>query len=187
MKHGRGRPGRAAERIHTVDLRRVAYDPAAWQNFYVMTGGAAAALTGLLFVAMSLHSKAIVDNLFYRRRAIGALTLSTTQLFIAAAVLTPGQSVGAIGAEVEVAALLLFGAMVRQLFVRRPSGAAARSPLKEGATMLQVGVWNALFLGSGLTLMTRTGPGFYLLAVFMLEVFGWNMYVSWILIAEVSE
>jgi hypothetical protein len=32
----------------------VAYDPPSWQNFYLMTGGAA--LTGLLFVAMSLHA-----------------------------------------------------------------------------------------------------------------------------------
>jgi hypothetical protein len=40
----------------------VAYNPAAWQNFFVMTGGAAAALSGLLFVAMSLHAKAIMEN-----------------------------------------------------------------------------------------------------------------------------
>ena len=38
-----------------------AYDAAAWQGFYVMIGGAAAALTGLLFVAMSLHEPAFWD------------------------------------------------------------------------------------------------------------------------------
>jgi AcrR family transcriptional regulator len=51
----------------------VAYDAQNWQDFYVMTGGAPAALTGLLFVAMSLRSKAITSNRFFANRAIGSL------------------------------------------------------------------------------------------------------------------
>ena len=42
---------------HAHRWQLTAYDPAPWQNFYVMTGGAAAAPAGLLFVAMSLHAK----------------------------------------------------------------------------------------------------------------------------------
>jgi len=49
-----------------------AYDAAGWQNFYVMVGGAAAALTGLLFVAMSLHSNVIIAHPLYGTRAVGA-------------------------------------------------------------------------------------------------------------------
>jgi hypothetical protein len=77
-----------------------AYDPQSWQNFYVMTGGAAAALTGLLFVAMSLHSKAITATRFFTNRAVGSLVSLMTQLFLAAAILVPGQSVEAV-AEVS--------------------------------------------------------------------------------------
>ncbi len=83
----------------------MAYDPAAWQNFYIMTGGAADALTGLVFVAMSLHAKTIMGNPFYRSRAISTLMSLTTQLLLAAAVLVPGQSLTALGVEVESAAL----------------------------------------------------------------------------------
>lgn len=50
----------------------MAYDPAPWQNFYVMSGGASAALTGLLFVAMSLHAETTMTNAFYGNRAIRA-------------------------------------------------------------------------------------------------------------------
>ena len=34
----------------------------AWQNFYVMAGGAAAALVGLILVALSLHLRAILGH-----------------------------------------------------------------------------------------------------------------------------
>jgi modulator of FtsH protease len=60
-----------------------AYDAAGWQNFYVMVGGAAAALTGLLFVAMSLHSKAIIADPLHASRAVGTLLSLMTQLFVA--------------------------------------------------------------------------------------------------------
>ena len=81
-----------------------AYEPQEWQNLFVMVGGAAAALTGLLFVAMSLHSKTITANPLYVSRAAGTLMSLLTQLFIAGAVLIPGQSLTALGVEVEAAA-----------------------------------------------------------------------------------
>jgi hypothetical protein len=82
-----------------------AYDAAGWQNFYVMVGGAAAALTGLLFVAMSLHAKAIIADPLHGSRAVGTLLSLMTQLFVAGTVLIP-QSTMMLGIEVEVAALL---------------------------------------------------------------------------------
>ncbi len=48
-------------------------------------------------------------------------------------------------------------------------------------------IWNAFFVASGLSLLTRGGGGFYLLAVVMLLAFAWNIYIAWVLIAEVSE
>jgi hypothetical protein len=35
----------------------------AWQTFYVITGSAAAALTGLMFVVIALNTRATIDNL----------------------------------------------------------------------------------------------------------------------------
>jgi hypothetical protein len=68
----------------------VANDLAAWHDFYVMSGGAAAALTGLVFVGLSLHAQAIMGNPFYRGRAVTTVLSLTAQLLLSAAVLIPG-------------------------------------------------------------------------------------------------
>jgi hypothetical protein len=44
-----------------------------WQPFFITLGGACAALTGLVFVAMSLHPEAILSHSLMRGRAFVAL------------------------------------------------------------------------------------------------------------------
>jgi hypothetical protein len=44
-----------------------------------------------------------------------------------------------------------------------------------------------LFVASGISLVARTGGGLFLLAGVMPFMFGWNVYVAWILITEVSD
>ena len=38
------------------------YKPALWHDYFVVVGGGAAALTGLVFVAMTLHIEEITSN-----------------------------------------------------------------------------------------------------------------------------
>jgi hypothetical protein len=166
----------------------MAYETSAWQNFFVMTGGAAAALTGLLFVAMSLHAKAIMSNHFYRNRAIGTLTSLTSQLLLSGAALLPGQPLWILGVEVEAAALFFVALLVGQIITRGPGV----PPIAETWThrlMEMVGgtIWLVLFNAAGFSLLLRFGGGLYLLAVVMFFMFAWNIYIAWILITEVSE
>jgi len=164
-----------------------AYDAAPWQGFYVMVGGAAAALTGLLFVAMSLHSKAIIAHPLHGTRAVGTLLSLMTQLFVAGAVLIP-QSVAALGIEVEVAALLSVIQTVRAVVVTL--GTAERRVRSRRRTAIEgigAAIWIVLFVASGISLIAQQGGGLYLLAAVMPFMFGWNVYVAWVLITEISD
>lgn len=167
----------------------MAYDPSGWQNFYVMTGGAAAALTGLLFVAMSIHAKAIMAHPVLGNRAIGTLISLLTQLAIAGAILVPGQSVRAIGIEIEVAAVFWVVFLAVSIYRARAGLGVSetRSRMRVAIETTGGSIWLVLFLASGLSLILHAGGGFYVLAIVMLFMFGWNVYVSWVLVTEVSD
>jgi len=88
----------------------VAYDPQQWHDLYLMLGTAAAALTGLVFVALSLHLRAIGADRFQRARG-HYLTFRLIYLTVVAAfVLIPGQGDDALGIELLVGGIV--GAVV---------------------------------------------------------------------------
>jgi len=166
----------------------MAYEAAGWHDFYVMTGGAAAALAGLLFVAMSLHSKAIIADTFYSHRAFTTLMALTTLLLLAAAVLIPGQPVKVVGAEVEAAAIFWLGVGLQGIFRRGPAtGKVSMGRLRYVGELIGGTTWGVTFILAGLSLVTGIGGGFYLLAVVAASMLAWNIYVAWMLITEVSK
>lgn len=83
-----------------------AYDPASWHDFGVGLVGASAALLGLIFVVVSLHLKAVINDSVLRRRAEILLGLFATTLAASAALLIPGQGRHALGLELMSVALI---------------------------------------------------------------------------------
>lgn len=88
---------------------------ASWHDFYVMAGGALAALTGLLFVAMSIHLKEILAKPKLTRNVAISLYGMLSQLLFCGFMLVPGLTVQAAGAAMLAvgvtfaAGYLLFG------------------------------------------------------------------------------
>jgi hypothetical protein len=72
-----------------------------WQNVAVMTGGASGALTGLLFVAVSLNASRIAGHQGLRASAAQTLVLFLAPLVMATVLLVPGQADWVLGAEVR--------------------------------------------------------------------------------------
>src|SRR6266851_70334 len=71
-----------------------------WHDYFVMVGGGSAALTGLIFVAMTLHLDEITTNPVHRHRA-RTILMGLTAVFIRCAlVLMGGQSFRAVALEI---------------------------------------------------------------------------------------
>jgi hypothetical protein len=82
------------------------FDIAAWSNYGVAVVGGAAALTGLLFVAVSVNSAWFWSSKAIRNRAGQALVLFIIPLVTGLLLLVPGQSTAALGIEIVVFGLL---------------------------------------------------------------------------------
>src|SRR2546428_5251875 len=126
-----------------------------------MVGGAAAALTGLILVAVSLHLRAILGHPLYRDRGFTSLQGLVTILVVAAAALTP-QSPDALGIEVLALGLYWLARFARviRLFTRVPPPDRAAP----GFLWVWEGlVWRALvgaLGGGGVVLLWGRPPAF---------------------------
>src|SRR6516164_9652026 len=70
-----------------------------WSNFFVMVGSGAAALAGLIFVAMSINHEIIIRNKTHKNRAINMLTGFTAIFMASGFALVGNQYIGALGYE----------------------------------------------------------------------------------------
>ena len=73
-----------------------------WESFLIAEVGASAVLTGLIFVGVSINLTKVLSIPRLPSRALEALILLLTALFVSSLLLVPGQSQKAIGAEVLV-------------------------------------------------------------------------------------
>jgi len=84
-----------------------AYDPEQWSDFAVATAGSAAALAGLLIVAVSINLREIIAGPRLPGRAASALIALLAPLFTALFLLIPAQSDDLLGLELAVLGLVL--------------------------------------------------------------------------------
>ena len=85
----------------------MAFDIQAWSDYGLAIVGAAAALTGLLFVSVSVNSAWFSSSEAHRGRAGQALVLFVVPLVTGILLLIPGQTTTALGIEIVVFALLV--------------------------------------------------------------------------------
>src|SRR3954453_18745984 len=90
------------------------YRPAEWHDFFVMVGGAAAVLTGLVFVALSLNLHLLLTDPMHRARSIGTLT-NFGGVFLIAAIALMGEQT-----HVSIAIVWILVAMVAGFVYVRP-------------------------------------------------------------------
>ena len=93
-----------------------------WSNFAIITGGASGALTGLLFVAVSLNRERIAGHPALRGQAGQTLVLFMLPLLLSLLLVLPGASATALGAGLVVLAVLAGMVLVLIDHGKEPSG-----------------------------------------------------------------
>ena len=153
--------------------------PADWHDFAEMTGAASAALTGLLFVAVSLNASRIAKHEGLRASAAQTLVLFIAPLAIAAAVLAPDQPDAVLGGELMALGL---GAS----WVLMATGRVRRGLADDDMRLVAIFdsrpanvIVMMLFVASGIFLACGSGVGLYLLLPASLVAFISGVLNAW--------
>jgi hypothetical protein len=88
------------------------YQPAAWHDLFVALAGATAALTGLIFVAVSINLAQILKYRALPVRAAETLSVLVGLLLLAVSMLVPGQGHVALGIEILALGTVLMAALL---------------------------------------------------------------------------
>ena len=177
-------------RIRRRGPRKVADMPEAaeWEGFYVMAGGAAAVLTGLIFVAVTLHARSIIGSVLHRDRAWSSVAILLSQLLIAMAVLVPHQPGRVLGVEILVIAVFWVARTVR---VTKELSSAMRRLERPNVDYriewLAWIAWVAALVAAAVALLAENELGLPLLALAMAGMFGFAVWSAWVLVSEIAE
>jgi modulator of FtsH protease len=156
-----------------------------WTDFYVAEVGAAAALAGLLVVAISINIKEIMALPTLPPRAAQTLVIIASALVIGGFGLFPGQAIAVFGWEalgVGVLVALTGGVEVSSLARRRRTS----DPLFWTLYPLLLVVLTVLPpIVGGLLLVTGDGSGAYWVAVGTMIAFLTTPQGGWVLLVEI--
>jgi hypothetical protein len=160
------------------------YESHQWFEFGVAIVGAAAVLSGLLFVAMSINIERIIAIVPLPARAAGTLVLFVIPLMVRTWMLIPEQSTTLLGAELVVTGLL--GGVVL-LRLHRPSRRVeqeTRAVWLLGSYVPSVAVAVLTVLG-GATLIAERGGGLYWIAPAVVIAMLTGLAGAWVMLVEV--
>jgi hypothetical protein len=162
-----------------------------WGTFATVVGGAAAGLTGLLFVAVSIQIGVIAKSAELRNRAAQTLGLFLTVLFIAILLSIPDQSERLLGAELVVLALLT-GAGHLVLDARAkvdtdPGDARAHAVAAILDAVAPNAVTSALLVVAGLLLVFGVDEGLDVLVAPVFAGLGGGVVSAWLLLTKIPE
>jgi len=157
------------------------YQPALWHDYFVVVGTGAAALTGLVFVAMTLHLDDITRNPVHRHRARTILTGLTAVFIRCSLVLMGGQNGQAIAIEIigvlVIVEVILYNS-IRQAIRNADNGVLWRT----------IGSFACLVLEQigAVILFTGNAAGLYVVGLGMMSSFIFMVTGAWLLLVGVG-
>ncbi|RFB81439.1 hypothetical protein [Methylovirgula sp. 4M-Z18] len=156
-----------------------------WNNFFVMVGGGAAALAGLIFVAMSINPEGIVRNTTHKNRAINMLSGFSAIFMACGFALLGKQYLIALGLEWFFLWLVATIIFVRGYVVALRAGMSSiglTTPRLAGGTICYL----VEVVGAVLLILGHT-EGLYIAAVATIVLFAFLISGAWLLIIGIYE
>jgi len=161
-----------------------AYTTAGWESFFVAEVGAAAALTGLIFVAVSINLTRILAFPQLPGRAAETLFVLVGVLVVSTVSLVPGQSRGALGAEILGVGLCVWGIPVTMQWRVERLPDAPRHWMWTRVLTHQLATLPVL--AAGASLLAGAGGGFYWLVPGTVLSFSASIVNAWVLLVEIQ-
>lgn len=160
------------------------YDPGRWRDYFVMVGGGAAALTGLVVVAMSIHLSEIASDHTHRHRARTILTGLTAVFIRCALALMGGQTARLVATEIFVVLIGVEFMLLRSL-TDALRNSAATAP---GVVLRTLGSLACLVVEqTGAAIVFLGNPqGLYAIGIGMMVSFLFMVSGAWLLLVGVE-
>jgi hypothetical protein len=160
------------------------YVPGVWAPFFSAQVSASAALTGLIFVAVSINLERIIGQKWLVTRAAKALLTLTGVLLASTLCLVPGQHFWVLGTELTILGGMLWIAATgshRAASHENPYLTARQKILQSILTQFSA----IPFLAAGLSLLFGWGGGLYWLVAGTVFAFIAALMDGWVLLIEV--
>ena len=157
-----------------------------WDTFAVIVGGAAAALLGLLFIAISIRLNVVAGSQELRNRSAQTLVLFGIILILAVLLAIPDQSRVVFGVEV-VALAVLGGAGLTVLDWRARSDRSQQGIARVLDLVAPNTITSVLLLVAGVLLLFGLEAGLYVLVAPVVVAFVGGLTSAWLFMTRVPE
>jgi modulator of FtsH protease len=154
-----------------------------WDNFFVAELGASAALTGLLFVAVSINLTRVLEFPQLPTRAVETVVSLMSVLVVSTFALVPGQSAAAFGIEVGATGLLIW---VGQTIALSRTHREDRKYGKFFGRVLMNQAPPLPFIVAGVLLVAGRSQGVYWIVPATLMSFASGIFGAWVLLVEIQ-
>lgn len=156
-----------------------------WSEFFVAIAGAAAALTGLIFVGVSINLTRILSFSRLPDRAFQAIILMLTVLIISVLCLVPGQSTFLIGLELLCIGIITWTVVLRlDLRILRQTSKEYKTQFLVLMPLTQFAV--VPYIIAGIMVLSEGLGGFYWLVPAVVFSFIKAVLDAWVLLVEIN-